>query len=112
MTTYLIWLTVATGVTTFLLRAFPFILFDRGKKSSAFLEDIGRLISPAAIAMLIVYCFSSYFDKVSFADKYYGASEWIAAAVVILLQLKWKNPMVSIIAGTAVYMVLIQKLLV
>ena len=51
-------------------------------------------------------------DKVSFADKYYGASEWIAAAVVILLQLKWKNPMVSIIAGTAVYMVLIQKLLV
>ena len=112
MTTYLILLTVATGVTTFLLRAFPFILFDRGKKSSTFLEDIGRLISPAAIAMLIVYCFSSCFDKVSFADKYYGASEWIAAAVVILLQLKWKNPMVSIIAGTAVYMVLIQKLLV
>ena len=112
MTTYLIWLTVATGVTTFLLRAFPFILFDRGKKSSAFLEDIGRLISPAAIAMLIVYCFSAYFDTASFADKYYGAAEWLAAAVVILLQLKWRNPMVSIIAGTAVYMVLIQKLLV
>ncbi|MBR2427408.1 MAG: AzlD domain-containing protein [Lentisphaeria bacterium] len=112
MTSYLIWLTIATGVTTFLLRAFPFILFDRGQKSSSFLEDIGKLISPAAIAMLIVYCFSAYFDNTTFAAKHYGAAEWIAALVVILLHLKWRNPMISIIFGTALYMVLIQKLLV
>lgn len=112
MINYLIWLTIATGVTTFLLRAFPFILFDRGKKSSSFLEDIGRLISPAAIAMLIVYCFSAYFDHATFADKHYGAAEWIAAAIVVLLHIKWRNPMISIIIGTALYMVLIQKFLV
>ena len=32
----------------------------------------------------------------------------IAAAVVVLLQLWRRNPLLSIIAGTAIYMVLVQ----
>jgi len=108
-TAYLVKLLLATGAVTILLRAFPFIAFGSGKQPPAFVKTLGQLISPAAIAMLVVYCFCSYFNDVSFAGKSYGAAEWIAGLVVIGLHFLLKNPLLSIISGTAVYMVLVQK---
>ena len=53
---YLGALLLATGLTTILLRAFPFICFGGGRREQPrFIRELGRLISPAAIAMLIVY---------------------------------------------------------
>lgn len=109
MTTYLLLMTFTAALVTFLLRAFPFFAFGRGNKAPDVIAETGRFISPAAIAMLIVYCFSAAFDDVSFTEKYYGAAEWIAAVVVILLHWKWKNPLLSILVGTAIYMILLQK---
>ena len=108
-TAYLLTLLFATGTVTILLRAFPFLAFGRGGKPPAFVGELGLLISPAAIAMLIVYCFCACFSGVSFAEKLYGAAEWIAGATVIVLHLRFRNPLLSIIAGTAVYMLLVQK---
>ncbi len=112
MTQYLILLLLVTGVTNYFLRAFPFLLFGTAQKPPAAVTELGTLISPAAIAMLVVYCYCSYFKEfpLDHPDKFFGLAEWTAGIVVVLLHL-WKgNPLFSIIAGTAVYMVMIQKI--
>ncbi len=108
MTLYLIKLLIVTGATTILLRAFPFIAFNTGKRSPKAIGELGSLISPAAIAMLVGYCFCTYFDDFTFTEKLYGAAEWIAGLLVIVLHLLFKNPLLSIIAGTIAYMMLLQ----
>ncbi len=109
---YLIKLLIATGFVTIFLRAFPFIAFDTGKKPPKSVTDLGLLISPAAIAMLVVYCYCLYFQNTGFAEKYYGLSEWLAGITVIAMHLLLKNPLVSIISGTVVYMLLTQLVFV
>lgn len=99
---------VTAGVTL-LLRAFPFLLFGTAEKTPPVIEYIGKMLSPAAIAMLVVYCFGCYFrDRLPLQNDY-GAAELAAAAVVIGLQLWKKNPLLSILCGTAVYMVIVQN---
>ncbi|MBE6407267.1 MAG: branched-chain amino acid transporter AzlD [Lentisphaerae bacterium] len=110
MTQYLILLLLVTGATNYFLRAFPFLLFGTAQKPPAAVTELGTLISPAAIAMLVVYCYCSCFKEISFADKFFGIAEWSAGIVVVLLHLWRGNPLLSIIAGTAVYMVMIQKI--
>ncbi|MEG2987845.1 MAG: AzlD domain-containing protein, partial [Oscillospiraceae bacterium] len=44
------------AVVTFLTRALPFLLFDRGSAPPKFVLYLGRVLPPAVIAMLIVYC--------------------------------------------------------
>lgn len=110
MTQYLILLLLVTGVTNYFLRAFPFLLFGSAQKPPPAVTELGTLISPAAIAMLVVYCYCSCFKEISFADKFFGIAEWSAGIVVVLLHLWRGNPLLSIIAGTAVYMVMIQKI--
>ena len=45
---------VMTAVT-FLTRALPFLLFDRGDHPPKIVLYLGRVLPPAVIAMLIVY---------------------------------------------------------
>ncbi|MBQ7403046.1 MAG: AzlD domain-containing protein [Lentisphaeria bacterium] len=108
-TTYLWSLIAVTAGVTLLLRAFPFLLFGSAQKTPPVIEYIGKVLSPAAIAMLVVYCFGCYFRDRPILQNYYGAAELIAAAVVVGLQLWRKNPLLSIICGTAIYMVLVQN---
>ncbi|MBO7655312.1 MAG: AzlD domain-containing protein [Kiritimatiellae bacterium] len=108
---YLAGLLAATGLTTLLLRAFPFLFFGSGKgRHQGLIRELGMLISPAAIAMLIVYCYSAYFDGATWAEKGYGIAEWVSGGVVVLIHFRFKNPLLSILCGTAVYMFFVQKL--
>ena len=45
------------AVVTFLTRALPFILFDHGDHPPKLVLYLGKVLPPAIIAMLIVYCF-------------------------------------------------------
>ena len=54
------------AVVTFLTRALPFILFDHGDHPPKLVLYLGKVLPPAIIAMLIVYCFRG----VSFAVFY------------------------------------------
>ena len=51
----LAYIAVMAGVT-FLTRALPFLLFDRGDHPPKLILYLGRVLPPAIIAMLIVYC--------------------------------------------------------
>ena len=46
---------VMVGVT-FLTRFLPFLLFDRGGKPPRIVLYLGRVLPPAIIMMLIIYC--------------------------------------------------------
>ena len=107
-TEYLLLLTVVTAGVTFLLRALPFLFFGTGKRPPALVLSLGNVLSPAAIAMLVVYCFACYVRDRAPVDHMFGLAEIAAAAVVVTLQVWRRNPLLSIVAGTAVYMVLVQ----
>ena len=91
-----------------MLRALPFLLFGSGKRPPALVLSLGNVLSPAAIAMLVVYCFACYVWDRPPADHMFGLAEAAAAVVVVSLQLWKRNPLLSIQAGTAVYMTLVQ----
>lgn len=110
-TLFLIGLLFATGCTNFLLRAFPFFTFGaRPGETPAGIQEIGTLIAPGAIAMLVVYCFALYFQEKPLLENPFGVPEWCAAATVLILHVRFRNPLLSITAGTALYMILIQNL--
>lgn len=94
---------VMAGVT-FLTRLLPFLLFGRGERPPAVILYLGRVLPPAVIAMLIVYCLRN----VSVAAYPHGIPELIACALVVGLHIWKRNNLLSIFSGTAVYMILVQ----
>lgn len=96
------------AVITFLTRALPFLLFDRGESPPKLVLYLGRVLPPAVIAMLIVYCLRG----VSFAVAANWAPQLLAVAAVVALHLWKRNNLFSIFGGTLLYMVLVQAVFV
>lgn len=89
---------------TVLTRFIFFWLFPAGKPTPAFVLYLGKVLPAAAMGMLVIYCYKS----VDFTQGSHGLPELLAGALVVVLQ-KWKkNMFLSIVAGTACYMVLIR----
>ena len=104
---YLIGMLAVAGLLSFLLRAAPFLLFGRGKEPPAVVRYLGRVLAPAVIAMLVVYCFVGYVKDGCLSSPLYGGAELAAAIVTVGLHLWRRNPLLSIAAGTALYMALV-----
>ena len=88
---------------TFGLRAAPFILFRTGKTPRV-VAYLGSVLPPAVMGMLIVYSLRN----VSVLDAPFGVPELLAVAAVAGLHLWRRNTLLSILGGTALYMVLLQ----
>lgn len=92
------------ALVTFLTRALPFLLFDRGTEPPKMILYLGRVLPPAVMAMLVVYCLRG----VDFTAVSGWAPQVIAVAAVVGLH-EWKhNTLLSIFGGTILYMVLVQ----
>jgi len=87
--------TVMSAVTV-LLRFLPFLVFR--KKIPAYITYLGRVLPPAIIGMLVIYCLKD--TAVTAAP--FGAPELIAGALVVALQAWKRNALLSILSGTAV----------
>jgi branched-subunit amino acid transport protein AzlD len=91
---------VGWGVT-YALRALPFIVFSRkARELPPWVGKLGKLISPVIIAALIIYSYSSL--------EWKTAAPYAAGFLTMALHLLWRNPLASIIAGTALYMTLLR----
>lgn len=108
------------AIVTFLTRALPFLLFDRGDHPPKLVLYLGRVLPPAVIAMLIIYCLKSNILAVeanltSLLDPAV-LNQWLPAllsvAVVVLLHIWKHNNLLSIFGGTILYMVLVQAVFV
>ena len=95
-------LAVAAG--TQLTRWLPFWLFPEKKQPPAVVTYLGRVLPPAMMGLLVVYCLRS----VDLTAGSHGLPEFLAVAVTAALQLWRRNSLLSIAAGTALYMLLVQ----
>lgn len=97
----------AIALGTALTRFVPFLLFPENKKPPDLVAYLGRVLPPAMMGLLVIYCLKN----VSVLDKPYGIPELAAILVIVFLH-KWKrNVLLSIGGGTFVYMILIQAVL-
>ena len=98
--THAVFVVIICAVITEALRALPFVCFGGKKGVPRLIAALGETLSPAIMAALVVYCLKN----VPFGTMTDGAKQLIAAAAVV-----WKkNTLLSIGAGTALYMLLIR----
>ncbi len=97
-------LVAVMAAVTILLRFLPFLIFRR--RTPAFVSYLGKVLPAAIIGMLVVYCLK---DE-NLLARPYGLPALIAAACTAALQ-RWKrSSLLSILAGTGAYMLLIRLL--
>lgn len=101
-TSFLIILLVA--LTTFGTRVFPFLFFPKEKKIPDQIRYLGKVLTPAIIGMLVVYCLRN----VKFTTMPFGLPELLAVFLTIGLHVWKRNNLLSIGAGTIFYMFLVQ----
>lgn len=101
-------LVAVIAAVTALLRFAPFAVFGGGRPTPRYILYLGRVLPCAIMAMLVVYCLRG-------ADPLgptHALPELLAGILVVGLQLWRKNTLLSIAAGTALYMVLVQTVFV
>ena len=104
MTVYILFAVFVSALITFGLRALPFLLFRGKRKMPEWLSRLGAILPSAIMAVLIVYCLRSV--KSDFVGN---GIPGLIAVLVVAASYKWKHStFISIVAGTAVYMVLIR----
>lgn len=95
---------LAIALGTMLTRFLPFLLFPENKKPPKAVTYLGKVLPPAMMGLLVVYCLKG----VSVWKAPHGIPEVAAIAAIVILH-KWKNNMLlSIGGGTAIYMILVQ----
>lgn len=95
---------LAVALTTFATRVVPFLIFPKGKEIPPIIQYLGKVLTPAVIGMLVVYCLKS----TSVLAAPHGIPEAIAVIVTAALHVWKRNNLLSIGVGTVLYMVLIQ----
>ena len=96
------YIVIIAGVVTAFLRFLPFVAFS--KMRPEFVMYLGRVLPPAVMAMLAVYCLRS----VNILSGNHGLPEGLACLAVIILHVLKRSTLLSITAGTALYMLLVQ----
>ena len=95
-------LILVMSLATVLLRLLPFMVFR--DRTPAYVTYLGRVLPPAIIGMLVIYCLKD----VSLTVRPFGLPELIASACIVGAQVWKRNSLISILAGTVIYMALIQ----
>lgn len=94
-------LVVVMALVTMLLRFLPFLIFRKGQTPD-YITYLGNVLPQAIIGMLVIYCLK---DTV-ITRAPFGLPELIASLSVVFLQVWRRNSLISILSGTAVYMIL------
>ena len=95
-------LIASMALITILLRFLPFLLFR--KNTPRYITYLGKVLPQAVIGMLVIYCLKDVNPLV----HPFGIPELIAVACVVGVQVWKRNSLLSILAGTVIYMVLVQ----
>lgn len=104
MNGYIIGAILAMAAATVISRAAPFLFLGRFATRPA-VRFLGRATPPVILTLLVLYCLKG----VSPTTPPYGLPEAVALAVTVGLHLRWGNALLSIGAGTGVYMTLVQS---
>jgi branched-subunit amino acid transport protein AzlD len=94
---------LAMGLVTLACRAAPFLFFMK-RKPPALVDFLQLYIPPMIMMVLVLNCFKS----VKFASPPYGIPALVSGLAVAGLHLWRRNTLLSILGGTALYMLLIR----
>lgn len=92
------------AIGTVITRFLPFILFKNIKTNGSYIGYLGKVLPYSAIGLLVVYCLKT----ANFKIPAHGIPEAIAIVCIIALHYWKENTLLSIGAGTVIYMVLVQ----
>ena len=99
-------LVFAMGAVILFCRAFPFLFFGKGNISSpgktAFLGFVEKTVPPLAMTVLAINALGSSFRE----DLGDGFMALVASLLTAVLHLWKRNALISILGGTALYMIL------
>lgn len=95
---------IVVAITTFSTRVIPFLCFPKGKEIPKAVQYLGKVLTPAVIGMLVVYCLKN----TSVLAKPHGIPELVCVLIVAGLHIWKRNNLLSIGVGTVLYMVFIQ----
>ena len=91
------------SLVTIALRALPFGIFGGKRQVPKVILYLGEVLPSAALGMLVIYCLRD----VSFTAAPYGLPELLSCAAVVLVQIRKRNTIYSILSGTILYMLLL-----
>lgn len=91
------------ALVTAALRFIPFLVFAGKRKTPEFITYLGKVLPFAIMGMLVVFCLKN----VNPAAYPYGIPELIGVVIVAVLHIWRRNTLLSIVAGTVVYILLV-----
>ena len=93
------------AIVTILLRFLPFLVFDHGEQLPGWISYLGKVLPPAIMSMLLVYCLRN----IDLVEGNHGLPELICVGAAMLIH-NWKrNTLLSIGVSTLLYMIIIQS---
>lgn len=99
-------LIAVSALVTFLIRAFPFLVFGGKHEMPAGVKRVADSLPPAIISVLVIYCLKDYI----LVPGSNTIAAFVAVVFIIVIHLWKKNTLLSIALGTALYMILIRML--
>ena len=107
-TTQALLIALAVTAGAMLTRFLPFLLFPDNRPVPKIVSYLGRTLPAAMMGLLVVYSLRN----TDILSGSHGLPEAIAVAVTAGLHLWRRSTLLSILAGTAVYMLLVQLVFV
>lgn len=98
----------AVAVGTMLTRFLPFFVFSGKKPVPKYVEYLGKALTGAALGLLVIYGFKN----VNVLAGTHGLPELISLVVIVALHVWKRNMLLSIAAGTGLYMLLVNFMFV
>ena len=92
------------ALVTAAIRFLPFVVFNGNRKTPKIIEKLGSMLPYAIMGMLVVYCLKD----VNFTSASGYLPEAVACLLVGVLYIRKRNTLISIVAGTICYMVMVQ----
>lgn len=93
------------GLMTLATRILPVLIFGRGERVPECILYLGKVVPYTAMGLLIVYCLRD----VQVTESPHALPELISITAVTLTYLWKRNTILSVVVGTVLYMILIQK---
>lgn len=93
------------GLMTLATRILPVMIFGRGERVPDYILYLGKVVPYTAMGLLIVYCLRD----VQVTESPHALPELISITAVTLTYLWKRNTILSVVVGTVLYMILIQK---
>ena len=91
------------ALITAALRFIPFLVFGGKRKTPAFIAYLGKVLPFAIMGMLVVFCLKN----VTLTSYPHGIPEILGVITVVVLHIWKRNTLLSIVAGTVAYILLV-----